>query len=439
MKRIWILFLSVSASRAQDPLSIQDAIRAALQGNPAVSASGQAILTAKARTKGASSGNLPKLNYSESWTRSDNPVFVFSSLLTQHRFSEANFQVGTLNRPDFLNNFQSLVVLDQSIYDGGTTRSAVKAAAANQDLAVHEDQLALRVAQTYYDAQLAAGGEGAAQAAVRSAEANLTRSQAVRDAGMATEADVLSIRVHLAQMREQEIRRRIEAEIAKASLNDTLGLPLDTPHALTTPLTARAGVAKTLADYEGRAVEARPELRQARAGTQIADAQAQAAIALFRPQIGIKGIFEADRERFADHGAANWAVAATVRFNLFNGRADQARREESQHDVGRSHAMERQAQNAVLLEVRRAWLEKQASAERLQVAAATAEMAEENLRIVKNRYQAGLTTVTELLRSETALLETRLRQLAAIHAQRTAAIALEAASGMLSADSEVLK
>ena len=52
---------------------------------------------------------MPKVNYSESWTRSDNPVFVFSSLLTQHQFGEQNFQIGPLNRPDFLNNFQSQV------------------------------------------------------------------------------------------------------------------------------------------------------------------------------------------------------------------------------------------------------------------------------------------------------------------------------------------
>ena len=31
-------------------------------------------------------GKLPKVNYSESFTRGDNPVYVFGSLLTQHQF-----------------------------------------------------------------------------------------------------------------------------------------------------------------------------------------------------------------------------------------------------------------------------------------------------------------------------------------------------------------
>ena len=71
---------------------------------------------------------MPKVNYSESWTRSDNPVFVFSSLLTQHQFGEQNFQIGPLNRPDFLNNFQSQVTADQTLYDAGQTKHAVRSA-----------------------------------------------------------------------------------------------------------------------------------------------------------------------------------------------------------------------------------------------------------------------------------------------------------------------
>jgi outer membrane protein TolC len=64
--------------------------------------------------------------------------------------------------------------------------------------------------------------------------------------------------------------------------------------------------------------------------------------------------------------------------------------------------------------------------------------AEESLRITQNRYESGLSNVTDLLRNETALLESRTRYLAAVHDQRIAATMLELAAGRLSADSEVL-
>ena len=64
--------------------------------------------------------------------------------------------------------------------------------------------------------------------------------------------------------------------------------------------------------------------------------------------------------------------------------------------------------------------------------------AEESLRITQNRYEAGMNNVTDLLRTETAVLESRNRYLAAIHDQRIAATMLELAAGRLTADSEVL-
>jgi hypothetical protein len=145
--------------------------------------------------------------------RSNNPVFVFSSLLTQHQFGLENFAIGPLNRPDFLNNFQAQVTVDQPIYDAGQTRNAVKSAELAQKMTGEEQRLVQMnvisgAARAYYGAVLAAESLKAAEQAVRSAEADLKRAEAVRAAGMSTDVDVLSIRVHLAAVTEQRIDRR---------------------------------------------------------------------------------------------------------------------------------------------------------------------------------------------------------------------------------------
>ncbi len=49
-----------------------------------------------------------------------------------------------------------------------------------------------------------------------------------------------------------------------------------------------------------------------------------------------------------------------------------------------------------------------------------------------------MSNVTDLLRTETAVLESRTRYLAAVHDQRVAATLLEFAAGRLTASSEVL-
>ena len=80
-------------------MSLKDAVRLALDKNKSIEASGAATKAADTGISEARSGLLPKVNYSESWTRSDNPVFVFSSLLTQKQFGAQNFEIGPLNAP----------------------------------------------------------------------------------------------------------------------------------------------------------------------------------------------------------------------------------------------------------------------------------------------------------------------------------------------------
>ncbi len=245
---------------AQDPMSLKDAVHLALNRNKSVEASDASRKAAESRIAEARGGNLPKVNYSESWTRSDNPVFVFSSLLTQHQFGEQNFQIGPLNRPDFLNNFQSQVTADQTLYDAGQTRHAVRSAELTKDITGEDGrrtqmEVIAGVIRSYYDALLGAEQLNATSQAMRSAQADLDRAESVRSAGMSTDVDVLSIRVHLAGVREQQIRREADLDVARAALNDALGLPLDTTHTLTTALTPLQLPEGLLADYEKNALE----------------------------------------------------------------------------------------------------------------------------------------------------------------------------------------
>ena len=96
-KRTSLVFLLAVPLWAQDPLSLRDAVRLAIRENKAIAGTTAGARASEARITQARGGMLPKINYSESFTRSDNPVFVFSSLLTQHQFGVENFAIGALN------------------------------------------------------------------------------------------------------------------------------------------------------------------------------------------------------------------------------------------------------------------------------------------------------------------------------------------------------
>jgi len=180
-KTLLMLVLWPLQGGAQDSMSLKDAVHLALEKNKSMAASVAAQKAAESRIAEARGGYLPKVNYSESWTRSDNPVFVFSSLLTQHQFGEQNFQVGPLNRPDFLNNFQSQVTADETLYDAGRTRHAVRAAELTKDLASEEGrrtqmEVIAGVIQSYHDSLLGVEQLNATNQAMRLAEAELDRA-----------------------------------------------------------------------------------------------------------------------------------------------------------------------------------------------------------------------------------------------------------------------
>ncbi|HET8548516.1 MAG TPA: TolC family protein [Bryobacteraceae bacterium] len=443
-KRVPALLVLVWPVAAQQGLTLPEAVEQALKTHPALEASAAQRRAAEARVRQARSGYFPKLAWSESFQRSDNPVFVFGSLLTQRQFTESNFAIGSLNRPDFLNNFQSVASVEQTLWDAGETRSRTAAArlggiAAGEDERRARQAAALRVVEAYFGVKVAESALSVAREAVKSAQADLDRAIAVREAGMSTDADVLSIRVHMAAVREQEIRRAADLDVARSALNEALGLPLDSKMELRTALERVTLPESGVAQFEAAAGEHRAEVRRARLSAEIAEQQASGARAALWPQIGARAVFETDRQEFIRRGGANWMLAASLRWNLFNGFADRARVAEASHALTAARAEERRAGNGVRLEVRRAWAALRAADERIQVAAASVAQAEESLRIIKNRYDTGLSTVTELLRNETAVLDTCTRLLAAIYEQRVAAAALEYAAGTLAGDSDVLK
>ncbi|MDR3719492.1 MAG: TolC family protein [Bryobacteraceae bacterium] len=429
---------------AQAPLTLSGAVKLALTRHPSLEAASARVEAAGSRIAQARSAWLPRATYTEGFQSGNNPVYVFGALLTEHQFTAGNFNLGPLNRPDALSNFQSQVSVDQTVYDFGATRNAVKAAEIGKKMTEEERrrmELALiaGVARAYHGVALAEQNLQLAEESLKSAQADLDRARSLQRAGVATDADVLSVQVHASAMSEYRARAAADLRIAHAALNEALGLPLDDVHKLTTPMETAALAAKTEGGLEAKAAELRPELLSARLGKDLGAAQESAAKAQYWPVIGLHGVFEADRQNFASKGGANWLFIASARWTLFDGNRNRAAVAEARHMKTAAAASERQMDAAVRLEVRRAEANLDASRERVSTTRDTVAQAEESLRIIRNRYSNGLATVTDLLRSETALLESKTRRLAALYDQRTAAVQLEAATGALNGDSDVLK
>ena len=175
---LFCVSLSAAAqnSDVRESLSLEQAVKTALQNNSLVKASELGAEAAQARVRLATSAYLPKLSFDHNLTRGNNPVYVFGSLLTQRRFTQENLALDRLNVPPPLSNFQNRFSATQSIYDFGRTssrvaQSRVGSLLSEKELDATRSDLIFRVVKAYYEALLAREMVQVAEAAVRSARA----------------------------------------------------------------------------------------------------------------------------------------------------------------------------------------------------------------------------------------------------------------------------
>jgi outer membrane protein TolC len=399
-----------AAAHAQDPLSLQQAIAATLANNPDLRAAEAGQRESAERANEARASYLPRVDLVEAWQRGNNPVFVFGSLLSQQRFTMANFALDALNHPDPLTNYHAALTVDQPIYDSSRI-SGIKSAGLGKEvaaasLAEARADLALATTRAYGDLLQATANRAAAEAAVAAAREDLARAEHGRDVGMVTEADVLSLRVHLAQMQERQIRATSGVSMASAQLNRLMGAPLDRPLLLADPALAPVTV-PAAADAEKEAVSNRAAFKRAALQVSLAETARSAAKQAFLPQAYFQGLYEWNGHSFGDR-ASSWLIAGQIRINLFAGLGDMARLHAAADAEQRARAERESAESGLKLEVQNARAQLEAAVAREAVGRTAVLQARESQRIIRDRFEAGLAGVSDVLRAANALLDAEL-------------------------------
>ncbi len=439
-------FLLAGPLVAQEPLSLEQAVKIALERNPLLRAAVGEADAARARVDQARSAYLPRVDFSQGFTRGNNPVYVFGTLLTQRQFAAANFALPGLNAPGPLNNFQTRFDSQWMLYDFGRTRQRVRGVrqlSTAQDFNTEQERqdLILRVVRAYYGVIVARENLSAAREALRTAESNEQRVADLEKAGLVVTSDKLSAQVFVSQMKEREIRAANQLAVAHMALGHELGLgpvalkePQDTLQAPAVPgITA-------MEEWEKIALAERPALRAAEMQQQVAASGTKVAKAEFAPKLGAFADFERDAESLAGGASGtNWTAGARLEVNLFAGGADRARLDEARARERQAASQVEYFRSGVRLEVRQAFLEVSAAEQRATAARDAVEQAKESSRIIQNRYEAGLATMTDSLRAQTAQLEARTAYLSALHDWQVAQAQLERAAGKLTADSPLVR
>jgi len=417
---------------AQSPLSLSEAIARAKAHNPDAGTAAAAEREADERVTQARSGYLPKVDVAESWQRGNQPVFVFSSRLAQRQFAAADFGLEAINHPDATDNFRTAFSVEQSLFDRGTAAN-VRAASIGRDMAVTGRQLVdhdltAAVTDAFGRVLIAAAMAHSAAAIVETARADRELASNRRDAGRVTDADVLQLDVYVALTLERQVQATSDERIARARLNQLMGETLDTMFSLdVTPLAIAIDVANP-SRLEEEAVKNRPEVALAMQQEQLAAAMVEAARAAFLPQVAVQGVWELNGGAWNSR-SSSWVAGAVARVNLFHGLADKARLAEARAQTARRALEKEKAETMARLDVQIAIARLEAARASEAVGRVAADQAHESRRIIRDRYESGLTDAAMLLRSADAVQQAEAQQIAARVNVLTATATLQRAIG----------
>jgi outer membrane protein TolC len=428
-----LLAAAPALALAQTPLTLEDAMRRAQDDTAEARVLASSVAEAAAGVRRARAGFWPRVDVAETAQRGDQPVFVFSSLLAQRRFVDANFAIPALNHPDAVTNTRTSIAIQQSIFDGGRTQSGVRAASLDRDLAearreAARQDLAFKAAQAFIRALEREAGVRAAQAAVDAAESDRERARARRDVGLATDADVLAMDVHLADMRQQRISASGDLAVAYVQLADVVGLPLTSSFTLVQPAPWPA-----LDDDDALVREAlarHPRRREADVQIQRADNARRTARAALLPTISAQAGWELNGDTLATQ-RSSWGLGVDVHINLFDGFETRERMAEAAHARARTTAERERVDRGIEVDVRATLANWTAARAREDAGRAALAQARESQRIVRERYDGGLATIADVLRAAEAVRAAESRATAAEMAVILQRLAIERALGRL--------
>lgn len=433
MKRqLGFLALSLTcslAAGAAESWTLERALDYALSHSPDACLAQQRIMATQAGLEQADSAFWPHLQFQSSYTRMDNPMMVFGSILNQRAYnSSLNFN----DVPDVDDlNVRGLVTVP--LYAGGKIKAGRDAAKANteaakQTSAAVRNELGFEVVRAFQTILKTRQFVKATQAAVTALEGNQATAMKRLVGGTLLKSDELDIEVRLRQACEDLVRARNANTLAVLALRNLLGMEsgefavADTAPKATVP--------------SGDDFSHRPEIAAAHERERAAAAEMRGAQSGYQPRVSAFGSLDHDYGWVTGGDGNSYTAGVMLQWDLWDGFSSRAKTREASANLESAREEQRKLRLALNFEVEQAQLDLSAANERLAVTETSIEQALESEKLTRDRFEQGLAISTQLIDAETALVAARVRRAEAESDQRIAVAGLRKALALPQLDGQ---
>ncbi len=411
------------------PLSLQDALKLALQYSVPLRRAREDQEIARGRQKEAWSEALPKVSVAGQYDRLDQEFTVdFDGPGGE---SPVNFT--------YLNNYSVGLLVEQPLFRAGRAVAAIRAAQyydlfTDETLRLAVQQTLFEATQAYYYALLTREQVRVLDASLQLAEAQFKDVETKKKFGVASEFNVLRADVEVSNAKAQLIRARNDQDFAWSDLFRVLGVSQNSRVELTEEL-ERDSAVPGFKESRDSAFANQPEIAAAALTVKLQEQKLKALRSDYWPTFdafySLRYAKPDPVNTFVYDWGSTWSAGIVMRWNVFDGMRRegilvQEKARQRQYELDWLDTVERTTQ-----EVRKSTDAIENALEALRAQDKTLAQAEEGLRLAEVGFREGTLDQVAVLDARTALTSAQLLYFRSLYDYHLATLYLARVTGTL--------
>ncbi len=358
---------------------------------------------------------LPNISLSYTGMATTNPLMAFGSKLNQEILTQSDFNPALLNDPKTTQNFATKIEIQQPLFnmDGIFGRQAAKAKMEAFQLQTQrtEEYLALEVSKAYMQLQLAYKALNVLEKAESTAKANLKLVENYFKQGLLQKTDVLNVQVRVNDISNQ--RQYAKSNVQNASDYLAFLINEDGQGKTFKPSEALDNTIKVeVADWQFS--DNRKDLQAMQKSSEAYKKILTMSKMSFLPRLNAFGSYELYDSQFLGTAAKGYLVGAQLSWHVFDGYKSIGKYDKAKADFQKASLEKEQYKKQSQLEFNKTNRQLKDAENKVSLSQLAFEQAKEAYRIRQNRFAQGLEKTTDLLVSETQMIQKELEHLQAV-------------------------
>ncbi len=409
MKKIIILFLIAAACLPAQvqKLTLKESLEIGMKNSKELKISHAKLLSASAQVTAANSFLLPQLNFSAGYMRLSNiPAFTLSI----PPFIPKPITIF----PVILDDWTMKLSLQQPLFTGFKLTSISGAAKYNYDAAKYdfnndENSEALKIQSAFWNYYKAQQNDKVLDENLQQINQHLEDTKNFEANGLATKNDLLKLEVQYSSTKLQKIEADNNLDIARMTFNQAIGLPLDAKTEIETGELATEKINYNPKDLLSQANNNRSELKSLQYRVEASNKNITAAQAAWYPSVYLIGdyYYNKPNQRYVppvNEFKDTWDVGVQLSWSLWNWGYTASQTTIAEQNKIQAETSLSEMKDAVNIEVYQNYLTFKRAYDKVNVSQLGVKQAEENYRIIKEKYNTQVASSTDLIDAETTLL-----------------------------------